>query len=102
MNCDDAAGFKLDTLTTHHQYSTPVVKGKEALTPYIEYVNRYLSVIQTTNYNFTGTKTTPEMCVGLVKSQPLFMEYPGQHMADLNMLQDKAELKPVFLVAIKN
>ena len=97
LNRDDAAGFRLDTFTTHHQYSTPVVKGKETLTTYTDYVNRYPSVIQTTCYNFTGTKTTPEMCVGVVKAQPLFMKCPGQHMADLNMLQDKAELKPVFL-----
>ena len=33
LNRDDAAGFRLDTLTT---YSTPVVKGKETLTTFTE------------------------------------------------------------------
>ena len=29
VNRDDASRFRLDTLTTHHQYSNPVVKGKK-------------------------------------------------------------------------
>ena len=96
LNRDDAAGFRLDTLTTHHQYSTPVVRGKETLTTFTDYVNRYPSVIQTTSYNYTGTETTPELCAGVVKAQPLFLKCPAQHMADLNMLQEKPELKPAF------
>ena len=96
LNRDDAAGFRLDTLTTHHQYSTPVVKGKETLTTFTDYMNRYPSVLQTTCYNFTGTETTPELCAGVVNAQPLFLKCPAQHMADLNMLQKKPELKPAF------
>ena len=48
VNRDDASGFRLDTLTTHHQFQNPVVKGKETLTTYTDYVNRYPSVLQTT------------------------------------------------------
>ena len=33
---DDQAGFCLDTLTTHHQYSTPVVKGQDVLTTHTD------------------------------------------------------------------
>ena len=94
LNRDDAAGFRMDTLSTHHQYSTPVVRGKETLTTFTDYVNRYPSVIQTTSYNFTAT--TPELCAGVVKAQPLFSKSPAQHMADLNMLQEKTELKSAF------
>lgn len=96
VNRDDASGFRMDTLSTHHQYSNPVVKGKEILTTYTDYVNRYPSVIQTTSYNFTGTKTTPELCAGVVKAQPLFAKSPAQHMADLRMLQKQDNLKSAF------
>lgn len=49
VNRDDAAGFRMDTLT--------MIKGKEARTAYTDYVNCYLSVILTSNYNFTQTET---------------------------------------------
>ena len=64
------SGFQMDIITAHPQYSNPVVKGKEILTTYTDYVNCYPSVIQTTSYNFTGTKTTPELCAGVGKAQP--------------------------------
>ena len=38
VNRDDASGFCLDMLTTHHQFPNPVVKGKETLTTYTDYV----------------------------------------------------------------
>ena len=96
LNRDDAAGFRLDTLTTHHQYSNPVVQGKEILTTYTDYVNPYPSVLQTTSYNFSETGTTPELCAGVVKAQPLFTKCPAQHAADLNMSCKQAELKTMF------
>lgn len=69
VNHDDASGFRLDTLTIHHIHRTPVVHGKEILTTYTDYVNSYPSVLQTTGYNFTATKTTREMCAGIVKER---------------------------------
>lgn len=77
LNRDAAAPFRLDTLTSHRQYPTPVVQGKKTLTKFTDYINRYPSVIQTTNYNFTGTDTTPELCAGVVKAQPCFQS--AQH-----------------------
>lgn len=51
MNQDDSTGFRLDTLATCKQYTTPVLQGKEVLTPRTDYVNKYPSVLQTTSYN---------------------------------------------------
>ena len=96
VNRDDASGFRLDTLATNKQYSAPTVQGNDVLTTHTDYVNRYKSVLQTTSYNFTGTKTTLEYCAGVVKTLPLFDKNPAQHAADFNMLQDKQELQNVF------
>ena len=40
INCDDASGFRLDTLTTHCKHGTPAVSGHDTLTTYTDYVNR--------------------------------------------------------------
>lgn len=45
INRDDAAGFRLDTLTTHKLHRTPVVQGRQILTTHTEYVNSYPSVL---------------------------------------------------------
>lgn len=84
-------------MTTHNQYHSPVVKGQEILTTHTDYVNKYQSVLQTTCYNFTGSDTTPELCAGVVKAQPLFLKNPAQHAADLKLLQEKDDLKLAFL-----
>ena len=44
INRDDAANFRLDTLTTCKQHPNPVVQGKDILTTRTDYVNRYPSV----------------------------------------------------------
>ena len=62
INRDDAAGFRLDTITTCRQYATPVVSGNEVLTTRTDFVNQYPSVLQTTSYNFSKTDTTAEVC----------------------------------------
>ena len=97
MNRDDASGFRLDTLSTHKQYKSLSVQGKEVLTTHTDYVNKYKSVLQTTSYNFTGTKTTGEMCAGIVKVHGLYPKNPAQHSADLKMLLNTTELKPAFI-----
>ena len=96
INRDDAAGFRLDTLTSCMQYATPVVSGNEVLTTRTDFVNRYPSVLQTTSYNFTKTNTTAEVCVGIVKAVPLHHKNPAQHFSDLVMLSETAILQPVF------
>lgn len=98
INRDDASGFRLDTLTTCKQYAQPVVKGKDVLTTRTDYVNKYPSTLQTTSYNFTRTDTTMEACVGVVKAPSIIHpKNPCQHASDLEMLEDKEELKPVFV-----
>ena len=96
INRDDASGFRLDTLTTHCKHGTPVVSGHDTLTTYTDYVNRYPSILQTTSYNFTGTKTTSEVCVGVVKAAKVFPKNPAQHFADLEMLSNVPDLQSVF------
>ena len=97
LNRDDASGFRLDTLTTHKQYATPVVANKEILTTRTDYVNKHPSTLQTTSYNFSETKTTMEMCVGVVKAPEIHQKNPSQHAADLNMLCTMPELQSVFI-----
>ena len=41
INCDNATGFRLDTLVTCKQYATPVVQGNEILTTRTDYVSKY-------------------------------------------------------------
>ena len=96
LNRDDASGFPLDTLTTCKQHATPVVRGQETWTTRTDFVNKHPSVIQITSYNFTGTGTTPERCVGVVKALPLHHKNPAQHASDLAMIQAKDKLSFVF------
>lgn len=62
-----------------------------------DYVNKYKSILQTTNYNFTGTKTTAEVCAGMVKPHVIYPKNSTRHAADLKMLLHKDELQSVFL-----
>ena len=97
INRDDAAGYRLDTLATNSQHRTLVVRGKQTVTTHTDYVNRYPSVLQTTNYNFTGTKTTGELYAGIVKPVKIFPKNPAQHFADLKMFSSIPELQPAFI-----
>ena len=96
INRDDASGFRLDTLTTHSKHGAPTVAGKELLTTHTDYVNRYPSLLQTTSYNFTATKTTPEFCAGVVKGSKVYPKNPTQHYSDLVMLSQQKELVHAF------
>ena len=88
INRDDASGYRLDTLTTHCKHASPAVQDKDVLTTHTDYVNRHPSILQTTSYNFTGTKTTKEKCAGVVKAAKVFPKNPAQHFADLKMLNN--------------
>ena len=94
---DDPSGFRLDTLSTHKQYSALTVEGKEVLRTRTDYVNKYKSILQTTNYNLNGTKTTGELCAGVVKAHVIYPKKPAQHAADLKMLLRKDELQLEFI-----
>ena len=65
-----------DYTLTFKQYSSPTVTCTD-------YVNKYTSVLQTTSYNFTQTKTTAEVCIGIVKAAPIHKKDPTQHFSDL-------------------
>ena len=96
LNRDDSAGFRLDTLATNKQYASPMVAGDSVLTTHTDYVNRYPSTLQTSSYHFTRTKTTPEICAGVVKASPIHPKNAGQHAADFDMLKQQEELHAVF------
>ena len=88
INRDDASGFRLGMLTTCKQYATPTVRGNEILTTRTDYMNKYASTLQTTSYNFTGTRSTTEICAGVVKAPvTIHPKNPCQHAADLVMLE---------------
>ena len=97
INRDDATGFRLDTLTTCRQYTTPAIQGSEVLSTRTDYVSKHPSVLQTTSYNFSATATTGELCAGVVKAPKVHQKNPAQHMADLCMLESQTELAPAFL-----
>ena len=88
VNRDDAAGFRLDTMSTHRLHKTPVVKGKETVTTRTDFVNRYPSILQAASYNFAKTATTIGLCAGVVKVNGLYPNNPAQHAADIQMLEE--------------
>ena len=75
INRDDASGFRLDTLSTHKQHQSLCVVGSPALTTH---TSKYKSILQTTNYNFTGSKTTAEFCAGVVKPHVIYPKNSAQ------------------------
>lgn len=99
---DDAAGYRLDTLSTHCLHRSPMVRGRGVLATHTDFVNSYPSVLQTTCYNMTATKTTGEMCAGIVKGAGVFPKNPVQHVADLEMLETMEKMKPSFFNSVTN
>ena len=93
INRDDASGFRLDTLATSSQHRTLVVNGEQTLTTHT--LNKYPSILQTTSYNFTSTRTTGELCAGIVKPAKIYPKNPAQHFSDLRMLSTRPEMKPI-------
>ena len=57
----------------------------------------WVSVLQTTSYNFSRIATTGELCAGLVKAPKVHEKNPAQHMADLCQLENQSELIPAFV-----
>ena len=75
INRDDAAGFRLDTLTTCSQYASSCVK--DTLPTCTDYVNKYPSVLQITSYKFSATKTIPKVCVKIIKAPKVHQKNPA-------------------------
>ena len=66
------------------------------MTTKTDFVTKYPSVLQTSSYNFTETNTTTEVCAGIVKAAPVHPKNPAQHACDLESLECREELEPVF------
>ena len=96
MNRDDQAGFRLDSTFTHKSMPSLNADGP-TVTTHTDFFNKHQTQLQTTSYNFTQTKTTTEVCVGVVKASGVHQKNPAQHHADLEMLQAMDHLKAVFL-----
>ena len=102
VNRDDAAGFRLDTLSTHRLHRNPVVQGREIVTTRTDFVNNYPSILKVTSYNFTGTKTTVEMCAGVVKGAGVYPKNPAQHASDYEMLEASEVVRPTLMNPVSN
>ena len=59
-------------------------------------MNKYPCTLQTTSYNFTGTKTT-EVCLGVVKAPVLFHKNSAQHVADMELLSENEHCRSTFI-----
>lgn len=95
LNRDDQAGFRLDSTFTHNNVPSLNVSSP-TLTTHTDFMNKHQTQLQTTSYNFTQTTTTSEVCRGVVKASGVHQKNPSQHAADLDMLQNFDDLKPVF------
>lgn len=87
-------------LVRHFDYQPPVVHGKDILTTRSNYVNKYLSTVQTTSYNFTSTETTGSTRVGVVKAPKVHLKNPAQHAAGTEELEKAEQLHPVFVKVV--
>lgn len=56
INCDDAAGFRLNTTYAHEQHKAVSDAKCPEVTTRTDYVNKYASVIQVTSYVMPATK----------------------------------------------
>ena len=95
LNRDDQAGFRLDTTYTHKSFG--FLGMKQTVTTKTDFINKYQTLLQTTSYNFSKTKTTPDVCLGVVKASFVHQKSPAQHISDLEKLEETDELKPLFL-----
>lgn len=69
INCDDAAGFRLDIITTCKQYATPVVQGCEVLTTILQYFKQLPTTFPQQRWSCEGsTSTLQEPCQALFRS----------------------------------
>ena len=52
--------------------------------------------MQTTSYNVPGTKTTGDICAGVVKAPLVHEKNPAQHAADVEHVETLEDLKPAY------
>ena len=96
LNRDDLSVFRLDSMATSNKCATVCIKGKAAKATKTDYQQSYPSTLQTSSYNFTGTRDTGELCAGVVKGALLHNKNAAQHAADLEMIQQCDEFQCIF------
>jgi hypothetical protein len=96
LNRDDLSVFRLDTVASN-KAPTVCIQRKPSLTTKTDYQASYPNTLQTTSYNFTASENTGEVCAGVVKSSGIHSKNQAQHAADLELLQQKSEVKDVFI-----
>ena len=63
INRDDAAGFRLDTMTTHRLHKIPMVQGQNTLTTYTDYVNKYTHPLCKQHHTISLERILRQNCV---------------------------------------
>ena len=96
LNRDDAGGFRLVTTFMHKQHALFSTIAEPEQTTRSDYLNKYTAVLRVNSHMFLGTETTAEACGGLVKPHTLYEKNATQHGADLKMLEENPEFKPLF------
>ncbi|CAB3987212.1 Hypothetical predicted protein [Paramuricea clavata] len=96
LNRDDLSVFRLDTVASN-KAPTVCIQGKPSLTTKTDCQASYPNTLQTTSYNFTASENNGEVYAGVVKSSGIHSKNQAQHAADLELLQQKSEVKDVFI-----
>ena len=81
---DDQAGFTLVTTYTHKNFAA--LTKDNTVTTRTDFISKHQPHLQTTSYNFSKTKTTGEVCIGIVKASGVHQKSPAQHSIDLQSL----------------
>lgn len=96
VNHNIAASFHLTT--TIKQHSTPSERDSDNLTTITDYVKNYPSTLQTTSCNFAPTKTTGEICVGVLKAlNGIHSKNSCRYSMDIQILEKQQELETAFV-----
>lgn len=94
LNRDDQAGFRLDSTYTHK--NIPTLSARPTVTTRTDFLSRYPAQLQTTSYNFSKTRTTNDLCMGVVKASQLHEKNPSQYADDIAMVQALDFAKSAF------
>ena len=86
LNRDDQADFRLDTTYTHKNFAA--LTKDNTITTRTDFISKHQPHLQTTSYKFSKTKTTGEVCIGIVKASGVHQKSPAQHSVDLPSLEN--------------
>jgi len=84
-------------LTPPTHKSLPTLSVKPTATTRTDFLNKYPAQLQVTSYNFSKTKTSAEVCVGIMKASGVHEKNPSQHAADMKKVEKLEASKHVFL-----